>query len=97
MESSKMYCPRGADTVLITARPQSTPFHVGQYMDQNGNMRNFCPTNPHDTAIAPQQWLYQKEATGMESSKMYRPSWLRYRTHHCVEAKYPVLWEVVQS
>ena len=32
-------------------------------------MRNFGPTNPHGTAFAPKQWLYEKEATGMESSK----------------------------
>ena len=57
----------GADTVLITAWPQSTLF-------QNGNMRNFGPTNPYGTAYAPKQSLYQKEATGMESPKMYCPS-----------------------
>ena len=32
-------------------------------------MRNFGPINPHGTAFAPKQWLYQKEATGIESSK----------------------------
>ena len=32
-------------------------------------MRNFGPTNPHGTAFPPKQWLYQKEATGMESQK----------------------------
>ena len=37
-------------------------------MAQNGNMRNCDPTNPHGTGFAPKQWLYQKEATGMESS-----------------------------
>ena len=56
----------GADTVLITAWPPTTPFHGG-YRAQNGNMQNFGPTNPHGTAFAPKQWLYQKEATGMES------------------------------
>ena len=70
----------GADTVLTTAWKQSTPFHGGQYRALNGNMRNFGPTNPHGTAFAPKQWLYQKEATGMESSKMYCPSRCRYRT-----------------
>ena len=70
----------GADTVLITAWPQSTPFHWGWYREPNGNMRNFGPTNPHVTAIAPKQWLYQKEATGMKSSKMYCPGRCRYRT-----------------
>ena len=84
----------GADTVLTTAWPQTTPFH-GAYRAQNGNMRNFGPTNPHCTALAPKQWLYQKEATGMESPKMYCPSRFRYRNYHCVEAKYPVSWGVV--
>ena len=46
----------GADTVLTSAGPQSTPFHVGWYRAQNGNMQNFGPTNPHGTAFAPNQW-----------------------------------------
>ena len=49
---------------------QSTPFHGWQARAENGNMRNFGPSNPHGTTLAPKQWLYQKEATGMESSKM---------------------------
>ena len=59
----------GAETVPTSAGPQTTPFHEWQYRAENGNMRNFGPTNPHGTAIAPNQWLYQKDATGMESSK----------------------------
>ena len=55
-------------------------------------MRKFGLTNPHDTAFSPKEWLYQKEASGMESPKMYCPSRCRYRTYHCVEAKYPVSW-----
>ena len=47
---------------------QTTPFHEWQYGAENGNMRNFGPTSPHGTAFAPKQWLYQKEAIGMESS-----------------------------
>ena len=86
-----------ADTVVTTAWKKSTPFHGGQYRALNGNMRNFGPTNPHGTAFTPKQWLYQKEATGMESPKMHRPSLCRYRTYHCVEAKYPVSWGAVQG
>ena len=82
----------GADTVLTSWGPETTPFQGRQYRAKNGNMRNFGPTNPHGTAFAPKQWLYQKEATGMESSKMYYHSWCRYRTYHCVAAKYPVSW-----
>ena len=48
----------GADTVLTTAWKQSTAFHGGQYRAQNGNMRNFGPSNLHDIAFAPKQWLY---------------------------------------
>ena len=53
----------GAETVLTSAGPHTTPFYGGQYRAKNGNMRIFGPTNPHGTAFAPKQWLYQKEAT----------------------------------
>ena len=83
----------GADTVLTSAWKQSTPFHRAQKV----NMRNFGPTNPHGTAFASKQWLYQKQATSMESPKMYCPSRCKHHTYHCVEAKYPVSWGVVQG
>ena len=67
----------GADTVLTSEGPQSVPCHGVQYRIQRGIMRKFEPTNRHGTASSPMQWLYQKEATGMESSKMYCPSWCR--------------------
>ena len=78
------------DTVLTSAGPQTTPCHGGQYRVQRGNLRNFGPTKPHGTAFAPMQWFYQKEATGMESSKMYFPSRCRYRTYQSRAANYPV-------
>ena len=82
----------GADVALTSAGPQTTPCQGGQYRVHQGNMRNFGPTNTHGTACAPMQWLYQKEATGMESSKMYCPSRCRCRTHQCGAAHYPVSW-----
>ena len=85
----------GANTALTSAGPQTTPFHREQYRAQNGKMRKFEPTNPPCTAYAPNQWLYQKEATGMESSKMYCPSQCRYRTYQCGAANYPASWRVV--
>ena len=85
----------GADIALTSAGPQTTPCHGGQYRVHQGNMRNFGPTNTHGTGSAPMQWLYQKEATGMESSKMYCPSLCRYRTHQCGSANYPVSWGAV--
>ena len=80
----------GADTVLTSAGPQTTSCHGGQYRVQRGNLRNFGPTKPHGNAFAPMQWLYQKEVTGMETSKMYCPSWCRYHTYQNRAANYPV-------
>ena len=80
----------GADTVLTSAAPQTTPYHGGLYRVPKGNMRKFGPTNPQGTVCAPKQWLYEKEATGMESSKMYFPSRCRFRTYQCMAANYPV-------
>ena len=62
-----MYCPSRCRN-STSAGPQTTPFHGWQYRTENGNMRNFGPTNPHGAAFAPKQWLYQKEAMGMKSS-----------------------------
>ena len=73
----------GEDNVLTNVVPQTTPFHWGQCRAQKGKMQKFEPTNPPCTAYAPKQWLYQKEATGMESSKMYCPSRCRYRNYQC--------------
>ena len=87
----------GADIALTSAGPQTTPCHGGQYRVHKGNMRNFGPTNTHGTASAPMQWLYQKEATGMESSKMYCPSRCTYRTQQCGAANYPMSWGAVQG
>ena len=81
-----------ANTVLTSTLTQTTPFPGGWYRPQNENMRNFGPTNPHGTAFAPKQWLYEKEPTGMENSKMYFPRWCRYCTYQCVAANYPVSW-----
>ena len=83
----------GADSVLTSAGPQTTPCHGGQNRVQRGNLRNFGPTKPHGTAFVPMQWLYQKEATGMESSKMYCPSRCRFCTYQRGATNYPVSWE----
>ena len=52
-------------------------------------MQIFGPTNNHGTAFAPKQRLYEKEATGMESSKMYFPRRCRYHTYQCVPQTTP--------
>ena len=87
----------GADVAFTSAGPQTTPCQGGQYRVHQGNMRNFGPTNTHGTASPPMQWLHQKEATVMESSKMYCPSRCRYRTYQCGAANYPVSCGAVQG
>ena len=60
----------GAETTCTFAGSQSIPFHGGEYRAEKRNMRNFGPTKSNGTAFAPKKWLHQKEATGIESSKM---------------------------
>ena len=84
-------------TAPTCAGLQTTPFYAELYKAENGNMRNFGPTNPHGTAFAPKQCLYQKEATGMESSKMYCPCRCRNRTYQCGAANYSVSCGSVQG
>ena len=61
----------GAETVLTSAGPQTTPFHRGQYRVGKANIRKFGPTYWHSTALPQEECLYQKKAMGMASSKMY--------------------------
>ena len=77
-----------ADTVLSTVRGSKVPRLMGGSIRPRMEMcGNFGSTNPHGTAFAPKQWLYQKEATGMESRKFYCPNRCRHRTYFCVETK----------
>ena len=78
----------GADTVLSSARPQITPFQGGSI----GPRMEICRISGQPILIVP---CLQKEATGMEISKMYYPSRCRYRTFHCGAARYPISCGVV--
>ena len=71
----------GAKISLTCAGLQTTPSHVSQYRAKNGNLWKSGSTFCHGTVLAPKQCLYQKEATGMESPKMY--SYRRYKNLTC--------------
>ena len=88
--AQKLITVLGAETVLTTVGPQTTPFHWWQYRAENANMRNFGPTNSHGTTFPQGKCLYQMEATGMEKSKRYCPSWCRNSTYQCGAANYPI-------
>ena len=66
-----MHCPSRCR--YRTYQCVAAKYHVslGVGMGPELKYAEFGPTNPHGTAFAPKQWLYEKEATGMKSSKMY--------------------------
>ena len=85
----------GAKTALTCARLQTTPSHGCQYRAKNGNLRKSGSTFCHGTVFAPKQWLYQKEATGMESLKMHSSSQCKNRNYLCRTANYSVSCKTV--
>ena len=87
----------GAETVLISAGSQTTPFDGRQYRVGNENMQNFGRTYWHDTAFPQEECSHQKEATGTDDPKMYCSSLWKNSTFLCGSANYPVSWAVVQS
>ena len=64
----------GAITALNSEGRQSTPSRGRQYRAQNGKFGNLGRTYGHGTVFAPRKYLYQKEATGVESPEMYSVS-----------------------
>ena len=61
----------GAKTILICAGRQNTPSRGRQCKAQNGRLRQLGWTYRHGTVFGPRQYLYQKEATGMERPEMF--------------------------
>ena len=58
-----------AKTPLTCAGRETTPSQGSQYGAENGNLRKLVWTYRHGTVFAPRQYLYQKEATGMERAE----------------------------
>ena len=80
----------GAKTSLTSAELQTTLSQVGQYIVKKGNLRKSGSTICHGIVYAPKQSLYQKEATGKESPKMYSYSWCKSLTYLCATANDPI-------
>ena len=87
IESQKM--PSSSRCKNHTGR-HTTSSHVSQYRAENVNLWKSGSTFCHGTVFAPEQCLYQKESTGMESPKMYSSSRCKNRTYLCGTADYPV-------
>ena len=72
-------------------RAGKVPRLNSRYRAANENLRKLGWTYRHGTVFAPRQYLYQKEATGMESPEMYFVSRCKYRPYLCGPANYPCL------
>ena len=79
----KCISPFGAKTALISAGRKATQFQVSEYRAENGNLQKSGSTFRHGTVFSPKQYLYQEEATGMESTKMHSSSRCKNRTYLC--------------
>ena len=90
MESPKSVFIQSVQKNSLTyAGLQTTPSQVSQYRAENENLRKFMSTFSHCTMFASKQCLFQKEATGMESPKMYSSSWCKKLTYLCGTANDP--------
>ena len=85
----------GAKTILTCAGRQTTTSRGRQYRAQNGKLRKFGWNNRHGTVFASRQYLYQKEATGMERPEMYSASRCKNPTYLCGPSNYHVSREAV--
>ena len=80
----------GAKPSLTCAELQTTLSNVSQYRAKNRNLQKSGSTFCHGTVFAPKQCLYQKEATSMESPKMYFSHRCKTLTYLCRTANDPV-------
>ena len=81
----------GAQTSLTCAGLETTPSQISKHRAHSGNFRKSGSTISHGTVFTPKQCLYQKEATGMESPKIYYSRRCKSLTYLCGTANDPVL------
>ena len=95
MESPKMYCNSRCGNSTYQCGATNYPILLVAVLDREWKYAKLQAYQCHRTAFARKQWLYEKETTGMESSKMYCSSRCRNSTYQCVAANYPVSWGAV--
>ena len=79
----RVWIVNNAKISLTCAGLQTTPSHVSQYWAENGNLRKSESTLSHGTVFAPKQCLHQKEATALNSPKMYSSRRCKNLTYLC--------------
>ena len=85
----------GAKTPLTCAGRQTTLSQRSWYRPENGNLHILGWTCRHGAVFAPRQYLYQKEATGMERPEMYCISRSTNPSYLCGPSNYPISRELV--
>ena len=77
----------GAKTILTCAGRQSTQSRLIRYRAKTVKLRKLGETYRFGTVFAPRQYLYQKEATGMERPEMYSARRCNSHTYLCGPSK----------
>ena len=60
----------GAETVPTVTGPQTTCSHAPPFLAKIGNLRQFGASNPQGIVFAPNQCIYQNEATSVRNPIM---------------------------
>ena len=85
MQSTKIlllgWCWVGVKRVQTSTGLQITRIQVSPYRADNANFRNIVASYRHGTVFAPKQYLHQKEALGMQSTKILSLVWCKTGTN----------------
>ena len=85
----------GAKSPCTCASRQTTPFQKSQYRPESGNLRKLGWTYHQCNMFAPRQYLYQREAMGMERPEMYSSTWCKNPAYLFGPSKYSISRESV--
>ena len=90
-----MYSTRRCNNPTSLCGPSKYSVSSEAVYAQNGKLPKLGRTYRHGTMFETRQYLYQKEATGMERQEMYSASWCNNPTYLCGPTKYPISREEV--
>ena len=77
MQSTKILSLGWCKKVQTSTGLQITRISVSPYRADNANFRNFGTSYRHGIVFAPKQYLYQKEALVMQSTKILSLGWCK--------------------
>ena len=95
MESPEMYSSRRCKNHTYLCGSAYYPVLCKAVHGREGKLGKLVPTFRHGAVFALKRCLYQKEASAMESLKMYSSRRFKKRTYLCRTANYPVSCKAV--